>query len=193
MSEEEYFVFERDAPEKHEYYGGRVRGMGEVRAMAGAQPPHNVLSFRLHGLIFSQLDERGCSGFTSDQRVQVRNASSYLYPDFSALCGEAEYNQDKSPALLVNPALIVEVVSKSTADKDRGEKFMLYRQLPSLRQYLLLDSTTIHAELHTRQPATDHWLLTETRELSAVLDLSSVGCTLPLARLYQGVGLSAGG
>jgi len=187
MSEEEYFLFERNAPEKHEYYGGRVRGMGEVRAMAGAQPPHNVLCFRLQGLLFSQLDKRDCSGFTSDQRVQVRNASTYLYPDFMALCGEAEYNQDKSPALLVNPALIVEVVSKSTANQDRGEKFMLYRQISSLRQYLLLDSTTVHAELHTRQPATDHWLLTETRELSAVLDLSSVGCTLPLARLYQEV------
>ncbi len=180
VSAEDYLHHERMAVNKHEYYAG------EVRAMAGARASHNVLCHRLNGLLFSQLDANGCTGYTSDQRVQVLNASSYLYPDFSALCGEAAVNPDKNPENLLNPTLIVEVLSESTADKDRGEKFMLYRQIPSLRQYLMLDSTTIHAELYTRQP-NDHWLLLETRDLAAVLDLSSVGCTLPLARLYRGV------
>ena len=180
VSPEEYLRHERVAVNKHEYFHGTVR------AMAGARKEHNALCFRLNGLLFPQLDANGCSGYTSDQRVQVLNASSYLYPDFSALCGEAKFNDEKTPENLLNPTLIVEVISASTADKDRGEKFMLYRQIPSLQQYLMLDSTTVHAELYTRQ-ANDHWLLIETRELASVLDLNSVGCTLPLARLYQGV------
>jgi Uma2 family endonuclease len=182
VSPEDYLRHEREAVNKHEYFHGTVR------AMAGARRAHNALCFRLNGLLFPQLDERGCVGYTSDQRVQVLNASSYLYPDFSALCGESEFNDDKTPENLLNPTLIVEVLSASTADKDRGEKFMLYRQIPSLQQYLMLDSTTMHAELYTRQ-SNHYWLMMETRDLATVLDLSSVGCTLPLARLYQGVAL----
>lgn len=182
VSPEDYLRHERVAMNKHEYFHGTVR------AMAGACRAHNALCFRLNGLLFPQLDGKGCSGYTSDQRIQVLNASSYLYPDFSALCGKAEFNDDKTPENLLNPTLIVEVISESTANRDRGEKFMLYRQIPSLQQYLMLDSTTVHAELYTRQD-NDHWLLMETRDLAAVLELGSVGCTLPLARLYQGVAL----
>ena len=182
VSAEDYLRFEREAANKHEYY------FGEVQAMAGAMPSHNILCSRLHGLLFSQLDARGCTSYTSDQRVQVMSGKSYVYPDYSALCGEAKYNDDKAPDNLLNPTLIVEVLSESTRTKDRGEKFMLYRQLPSLRQYLMLDSTAVHAELYTRQP-NDYWLFMETRDLNAVLDLSSVGCELLLTRLYQGIDL----
>ena len=107
------------------------------------------------------------------------------------VCGEAKFNDAKTPENLLNPTLIVEVLSASTAGADRGEKFMLYRQLPSLRQYLLLDSQAVHAELYTRQD-NDHWLFGETRDPAAVLGLSSVGATLPLARLYQGLELEGG-
>jgi Uma2 family endonuclease len=182
VSAEEYLRLEREAVNKHEYF------FGEVRAMAGARAPHNTLCHRISGLLFSQLDARGCTGYSSDQRVQVMRGNSYLYPDFSALCGEAKFNDAQTPENLLNPTLIIEVLSESTRNKDRGEKFMLYRQIPSLLQYLMLDSTTVHAELYTRQP-NDHWLFMETHDLVAVLDLSSVGCELALARLYQGVEL----
>lgn len=123
--------------------------------------------------------------------MQVLNASSYLYPNLSVVCGVAEFNTTKNPENLLNPTLIVEVLSALTVGADRGEKFMLYRQLPSLRQYLMLDSQRIHAELYTRQND-DHWLFGETRDPAAVLDLSSVGATLPLASLYRGVPLAEG-
>ena len=182
VSPEDYLRHERVAVNKHEYFHGTVR------AMAGARPEHNRLCFNLNVVLGAQLEGKPCAGYTSNQRVQVLNASSYLYPDMTVVCGKAEFNDDKTPENLLNPTLIVEVISESTANKDRGEKFMLYRQIPSLQQYLMLDSTTVHAELYTRQD-NDHWLLMETRDLAAVLGLGSVGCTLPLARLYQGVAL----
>ncbi|MGI4872677.1 MAG: Uma2 family endonuclease [Janthinobacterium lividum] len=195
VSPEEYLRLEEEATEKHEYYGGRIWPTGDdqgeiaqIRAMAGASAAHNRLCFNLSGLLFSQLDNGPCEGYTSDQRVQVLNASTYLYPDLSVVCGEAKFNDAKKPDNLLNPTLIVEVLSASTSRDDRSEKFMLYRQLPSLNQYLMLDSQSVHAELYTRQD-NDHWLYRETRDLAAVLDLSSIGATLPLARLYQGVKL----
>lgn len=116
------------------------------------------------------------------------HASSPLYPDLSVACGEAEFNTERTPENLLNPTLSVEVLSASRAGADRGEKFMLYRQIPSLRQYLLLDSQTVHAELYSRDELS-RWVLTETRDVAAGLDLGSVGATLALARLYQGVAL----
>lgn len=122
--------------------------------------------------------------------MQVLNASAYLYPDLSVVFGEPELNKTKTSENLLHPTLLVEVLSASTAGAGRGEKFMLYRQLPSLHQYLMLDSQAVHAELYTQQD-NDYWLFSETRDLAAVLDLSSVGAQLPLARLYQGVPLES--
>ena len=95
----------------------------------------------------NQLDNGPRAGYTSDQRVQVRNTS---YPDLSVACSEAEFKPAKNPANLLNPTLLVEVLSASTTAADRGEKVRLYRQIPSRRQYLLPDSQTVHAELCTR-------------------------------------------
>lgn len=140
----------------------------------------------------NQFDGSPCEGYTSDQRVQVLTASSYLYPDLSVVCGGAEFNTAKNPENLLNLTLIREVLSATTAGADRSEKFMLHRQLPSLRQYLMLDSQPIHAKLCARQND-DHWLFGKTRNLTAVLDLRSVGATLPLASLYRGVPLEGRG
>ncbi len=149
---------------------------------------HNKLCARLTGLLALHLEGKDCTGFSGHQRVQAANGSAYLYPDLAMVRGKARFDDNAGSENLLNPTLIVEVLAKSTLDTDRGEKFMLYRQLPSLRQYLMLDSAAVHAELYTRQPH-DHWLFMETRDLAAVLDLSSVGCELALARLYQGVAL----
>ena len=105
--------------------------------------------------------------------------------DVTVVCGPPEFNETRKPETLLNPTLLVEVLSESTADKDRSEKFMLYRQIPSLQQYLMLDSQTQLAELYTRQP-NGTWLFMETRDPAAVLDLGSVGCQVPLAEIYAG-------
>ena len=99
---------------------------------------------------------------------------------------QPEFNEDKKPDTLLNPTLLVEVLSPSTSQYDRSDKFMLYRQVPSLRQYLTLDAQATHAELYTRDEL-GRWVLTETRDLTAVLDLSSIGCQVALAEVYAGI------
>ena len=122
----------------------------------------------------------------SDQRLQILSGSAYVYPDATVVCGKPEFNESRKPETLLNPTLLVEVLSDSTADKDRSEKFMLYRQIPSLQQYLMLDSRTCLAELYTRQ-SNGTWLFVETRDLAAVLDLGSIACQVPLAEVYHGL------
>ena len=109
-----------------------------------------------------------------------------MYPDVTVVCGQPEFNESRKPETLLNPTLLVEVLSDLTADKDRSEKFMLYRHIPSLQQYLMLDSRTCLAELYTRQP-NGNWLFAETRDLTAVLDLASIECQVPLAEVYPGM------
>ena len=181
ISADDYLVFERDADERHEF------AHGHIWAMAGAQPAHNELNYNLNQIIGPVLRQRGCKGYMGDQRVKTKNPSGYLYPDTVAAC-EPVFDNSVNPSSLLNPILLVEVTSESTAGRDHYEKFMLYRQITSLRQYLMLDSESIHAELYTLNEQR-LWTLYETRDLSAVLDLSSIGCQMPLAEVYAGVEL----
>lgn len=180
VSPDEYLRLEVEAVEKHEYY------FGEIRAMAGASYAHNRICANTTVAIGSELRGKSCAVVGSDQRLQILNGSAYVYPDVTVVCGPPSFNESRKPETLLNPTLLVEVLSESTADKDRSEKFMLYRQIPSLQQYLMLDSRACHAELYTRQP-NGYWLFMETRDPTAPLDLSSVGCQVPLAEVYAGV------
>ena len=180
VSPEEYLRLEREAEFKHEYY------QGEIRAMAGAGYAHNLICANLTIEIGSRLRGKGCSVVGSDQRLQIMSGSAFVYPDLTVVCGKPQFNEDQKPDTLLNPTLLVEVLSPTTSQYDRSEKFMLYRQVPSLRQYLTLDSITVHAELHTLDEL-GRWVLTETRALAAMLDLSSIGCQVPMAEVYAGV------
>ena len=180
VSPEHYLHLERAAEEKHEYFEG------EVRATAGAGFMHNVLCANLAGEISKRMRGKNCAVVGSNQRLQVLNGSAYVYPDLTVVCGQPEFNEEKIFDTLLNPTLLVEVLSESTTDKDRSEKFMLYRQIPSLQQYLMLDSRTCLAELYTRQP-NGNWLFAETRDLTAILDLGSIDCQVPLAEVYPGL------
>jgi len=178
VSPENYLRLEGEATEKHEYFEG------EIRAMAGANYAHNLVCMNLGGEIRNQLRGRSCSVVGSDQRLQILSGNAYVYPDLTLVCGLPQFNETRKPETLLNPTLLVEVLSASTANTDRGEKFRYYRQIPSLRQYLMLDSLSIHAELHTLDELS-RWVLTETRDLAAVLDLSSIACKVPLTEAYQ--------
>ncbi len=180
VSPDDYLRLECEATEKHEYY------FGEIRAMAGASYAHNRICMNIGSELNVQLRGKSCAVVGSDQRLQILNGSAYVYPDVTVVCDPPSFNETRRPETLLNPTLLVEVLSESTADKDRSEKFMLYRQIPSLQQYLMLDSQTPLAELYTRQP-NGYWLFMETRDLNAVLDLSSVGCQVPLAEVYSGI------
>ena len=180
VSPEDYLRLERAAEFRHEYFEGRII------AMVGAGYAHNLICANLTGELYSLLRGKSCSVVGSDQRLQIMSGSAFVYPDLTVLCGKPDFNEEKKPDTLLNPTLLVEVLSPTTSQYDRSDKFMLYRQVPSLRQYLTLDSHSIHAELHTlTEPG--RWVLTETRDLSTVLDLSSIGCQVPLAEVYAGV------
>ena len=178
VSPADYLRLERQAAFKHEYF------QGEIRAMAGASSAHNRICANLTGELRGQLRGKQCSAVGSDQRLQILSGSAYVYPDLTVVCGPPEFNEEKKPDTLLNPTLVVEVLSPTTSQYDRSEKFMLYRQVPSLRQYLTLDAQSVHAELHTRDEL-GRWVLTETRDLSTELDLSSIGCQVPLAEVYR--------
>ena len=180
VSPEDYLRLEREAESRHEYVEGKII------AMAGAGYAHNLICANLTGELYSQLRGKSCSVVGSDQRLQIMSGSAFVYPDLTVVCGPPEFNEERKPDTLLNPTLLVEVLSPTTSQYDRSDKFMLYRQVPSLRQYLTLDSCSVHAELYTlAEPG--RWVLTETRDLSAVLDLSGIACQVPLAEVYAGV------
>ena len=180
VSADDYLRLETTAETRHEYANGRVW------AMAGAEMAHNDINYNLNQLIGPKLRQRGCKANMSDLRVQTKNRSGYLYPDTVVVCGTPLLSDDVKPRSLTNPLLIVEVTSASTAERDHYEKFTLYRQIDSLRQYLMLSSEEVHAELYTLDDV-GRWIYTETRDPAAVLDLSSINCQVPLAEVYHGL------
>lgn len=179
LSVAEYLEQERRAETKSEYLDG------EVFLMAGASRSHNLLVTNVIAALHGSLRGRGCELYSSDMRVQVSATGLFTYPDVVVVCGEPEF-LDAAVDTLLNPTLIVEVLSPSTADYDRGGKFAHYRALPSLREYLVLAQEKVHAEHSVRQ-ADGRWLLAETDDPAAVLRLEAIGCELSLGAAYEGV------
>ncbi len=182
ITPEEYLAAERAAETKSEYIDG------EVYAMSGASREHTTIAFNIAGELRPQLRGRRCGGHLSDRRVGV-GSHAYLYPDVVVVCGEAQYEGDQLDTLL-NPTLIIEILSPSTAAFDKGEKFDLYRALDSLQEYLLVAQDRCHIIHYVRQ-GDNTWLLSETRDMNARLDLPSIGCTLPVAEVYDNVTFDA--
>lgn len=183
LTPEQYLEIERKAEYKSEYYAG------EMFAMSGARFGHNRLAWNIIVGIGPQIRSRGCAGCPSDMRVFVNATGLYTYPDVVVVCGEPKL-QDAHGDTLLNPTLIVEVLSPSTEAYDRGLKFENYRSIPSLAQYLLVASERISVDLFTRQPS-DEWLLTTAHQPEDTVDLASVGCKLTLADIYQNIVLTA--
>ena len=176
---EEYMAFEETSTEKHEYYNG------EVFAMSGAKISHNIISGNLYFRLREKLSGKSCQPFNSDQRIHIPSNTLFTYPDISIVCGEPEtLHNDKLN--LLNPTVIVEVLSTSTKDYDRGEKFKLYRDIQSLREYILVDSQSIHIEVF-RINATNHWELEEYKSANDDLSIKAVNVVLPVADVYEGV------
>ena len=136
---EEYLQMEEASDEKHEYY------QGEIFAMAGAKVPHNMISVNLIKLLGQKLKGKSCEPFNSDQRIYIPQNSLFTYPDISIICGEiVTLNNDDWN--IINPVVIIEVLSKATKNYDRGDKFKLYRDIVTLKEYILIDSETISIE-----------------------------------------------
>jgi Uma2 family endonuclease len=179
ISPEEYLALERRSEIRHEYLNG------EIFAIAGASRRHNRVALNVAIALDGQLKERGCELYASEMRVSMPSADLYTYPDVVVACGTPKF-ADAELDTLLNPTLIVEVLSPSTEGYDRGAKFAAYRTLPSMVEYLLLAQDRVHAEHFVRQ-GNDGWLLTETDRLEDVLDLPSIGCALALRDAYDRV------
>ena len=176
---EEYFELEYDAEEKHEYY------QGEIFAMAGAKINHNLISGNLYHALRKKLGGKSCQPFNSDQRIYIPANSLFTYPDVSIVCdGFKTLNDDNTN--LLNPAVIIEVLSASTKSYDRGDKFKLYRDIPSLKEYLLVDSEMIGVEIFSLN-ASNHWELEEHYDNEEVLHLKSVDVSIALSEIYEDV------
>jgi Uma2 family endonuclease len=179
MTVEEYLALERQASGKSEYFNG------EVFAMSGASRRHNLISLNIGAELRAHLQQRPCEVYTSDMRVKVSRTGLYTYPDVVVVCGDPIF-EDAEVDTLLNPLLLVEVLSKSTEDYDRGGKFEHYRTLPSIQEYLLVAQERCHVVHYTRQPD-NTWLLAETSEITDQIHLPSLDCALALSEVYAKV------
>src|SRR6185369_10474366 len=176
---DEYLALERSCETKHEYYNG------EIFAMGGASRYHVLIVTDSVVALGSQLKEGPCQVYSADLRVKVSPTGLYTYPDVIVLCEEPQFS-DEQKDTLVNPALIIEVLSESTEDYDRGRKFEQYRTIDSFVEYLLIAQDRPHVEHHARQ-ADGSWLLYETNNLADTIQLKSVPCVLRMADIYAKV------
>src|SRR5262249_54150199 len=153
---------------------------GYITAMAGASREHNLIAGNLHGEIRSQFKGRPCEVYIGDMRVFIDRTGLYTYPDVVAVCGQPQF-QDAEVDTLLNPTMIAEVLSPTTETYDRGKKFGHYRQLSSLREYVLVAQDELLVEHYIRQG--DHWVLTEFRNLDDRLRLTSIDCEVSLREI----------
>ena len=181
-SEEEYLALERAAERKSEYRAGKIV------AMAGASEAHSIITAHILRLLDTQFEGRPCRVYPSDLRVKVSETGLYTYPDVVIVCGEQQFDDEHRDTLL-NPTLIVEVLSPSTEAYDRGEKFDHYSQLESLQEYVMIAQDRPRVERYVRQPGGQDWLLTMVRHAQGSISLPSIGCELSLAEVYDKVDL----
>lgn len=183
LTPEEYLAIERKAEYKSEYFNG------EMFAMAGASERHALIVTNVVAELRGQLRHRPCTVYSTDLRVRVSPTGLYTYPDVIVVCGQAQFADDQKDTLL-NPTLIVEVLSESTKDYDRGGKFEHYRSLASLSEYVLIAQDKYHVEHFVRQPD-NRWLLSETNRLEDTIHLPSIDCALALIEVYDKVEMPA--
>ncbi|WP_026630758.1 Uma2 family endonuclease [Dyadobacter alkalitolerans] len=176
-SEHEYLELERKADYKSEYY------QGEIFAMAGASPNHNRIMANLSGEIYMALKGRSCQNFSSDMRLHIPQNGLYTYPDIIILCGKPEFSQNDKDTL-INPSVIIEVLSKSTSAYDRGDKFRLYRSIPTLTDYILVDSLSISVEVFQKNEDGTWLLNSEINNINERITLTNINVQIELKDVY---------
>lgn len=178
---EEYLALERQAAFKSEYCDGWIF------AMAGASREHKQICSNIVASLGSQLLDKPCSVYSSDMKVKIDLARSYSYPDVVAACDPQQF-EDEQTDVLLNPKLIVEILSDSTEAYDRGMKFLHYQRLASLQEYVLVSQKSCQVEKYQRQ-ADNTWLYGEFHSLDDIIALTSLSCSLTLKDIYRKVDL----
>ena len=173
---EEYLQMERASDVKHEYY------QGEIFAMAGVKPRHNIISSNLIAELHLRLKRSPCFPYGSDMRIHIPENTLFTYPDISIICGEIKaFDKDQDTAL--QPVILIEILSKTTRNYDRGVKFKLYRDIPTLKEYMLVDSENICVEIF-RKNEHNHWELEEYKNLQEIVTLPAIGVSVSMEDIY---------
>ncbi len=179
LTPEQYFVWSEKQLEKYEYLDGKVY------AMSGGSKNHSLIAVKLTTLLTNHLDDSGCEAGNSDLRVNISGTQNYTHPDASVTCDD----RDKTTTQYITyPCLIIEVLSSSTEFYDRGGKFRLYRKNPSLRDYLLVSSTSIEMDLYHKNDAGE-WIILNYTEGDTV-ELKSINLRFPIEQVYRNLVLT---
>jgi Uma2 family endonuclease len=179
VTPQQYLEIERKAEHKSEYVDG------QMYAMSGVSRSHNRITLDIFLRLDEQLTDGPCEVFVSKIRVRPKTGGPYYYPDVIVVCGEQKFEDHEFDTLL-NPKVIVEVLSPSTEPYDRGKKFEMYRQMPSLAEYILIAQDHIHVEHYVLQ-GSGTWEFSETRDAESIVELPSVGARLKVADIYRRV------
>lgn len=178
-TEAEYLSFERRSEERHEYY------KGEIYLMSGASFKHNIIEDNLRGAIHAFLKGKKCRSFGSNLRVHVPKNTLYTYPDILIVCDTPKFVDNEFDTLL-NPAVLIEILSPSTGNYDRGAKFDLYREIETLKEYLLIDSAKTHC-IHYVKNADSTWTFSEAKNLTDTFVIATIGLQIQLSEVYDGI------
>lgn len=175
-TDEEYLEFERKSGDKHELIDG------EIVAMAGASREHNLITVNTSGELRFRLKGKNCEIYANDMRVRMKDGR-YGYPDVVVACDKPQFADDEFDVLL-NPILVIEVLSKSTRFRDKTEKLETYQKMSSIRECLLIEQNSPRIEQYIKQ-SPKQWLLRIFEELDEIIKLESIDCELPLAEIYS--------
>ena len=178
LTPEEYLAWERKQPFKNEYHNE------QIIAMSGASRAHNLITMNIANQLYNQLMDQECEVYANEMRVRTSPTVSYFYPDVAVVCGEPRFEDDTFDTLL-NPIIVIEVLFRSTAAFDRGEKFEYYKQLASLQECILISQDRVRVESYRRQGT--RWLHNTFDHLEESLSLASIECEVPLRAIYRRV------
>lgn len=181
LTEDEYLVFERASQTKHEYYDG------VIYAMTGGKEPHNLIAGNAHASLHAQLRRKPCRVYQSDMRVKIVQTGLNTYPDVLVICGQPQFTDAVHDAV-INPIVIIEVLSASTERYDRGMKFQNYQTIATLQDYILISQDQHRVEHFSRQE-NNRWLLQLALGIDAQINIQSIDCILTLADVYEKVEL----
>ena len=175
----EYITQEQESDTKYEYYNG------EIFALAGGSINHGLLCGNIYSEIRSELRKKQspCKPLTSEIKLNIKEKNSYVYPDTMVICGEMKTSENDANSVS-NPILIVEVLSKSTANYDRGDKFFLYKQISSLQEYVLIEQDKAQVDVFYKKPESDLWRISRYEGLNTKVKFQSIKIEIEMSELY---------
>lgn len=180
ITEESYLEQERRSRTKHEYYAG------QVYAMAGASEQHNIIALNIAATLHAQLRGTACRAYPSDMRIKVVRTGLNTYPDFTLVCGQSQFSDPVKRDTIINPSVIIEILSPSTERYDRGMKFQHYRTIPSLQEYILVAQDRYQIERFIRHEHGE-WVFSEAIGLEATMPIRLIQGSLALQDVYEQV------